>query len=87
MTYYHLHCLQNHVLMATGRNSETLADLKDSLLSFLSADHDDAELEELNKLPTRELCEMYEFGIEETDKPLPDPLDELNALFIEYDKA
>lgn len=66
--YYHLRDLQNggH-LMASGRNSKTLKDLKEGLLSYLSGDHTDKEIKKLNKMTVHDIAEMYEFHIETTN--------------------
>jgi len=66
--------------MESGRNSENLEELKEGLLSYISIDYpsekpnsnDEDELQEwkdwqtIQNLPVQELCEMWEFSIEET---------------------
>lgn len=61
--YYALFCLQNHELMATGRNDTSLKEIKESLLSYLSADHDDKELKSLAKMSAKGIADLYDFEI------------------------
>ena len=70
MKHYHLYCLQNNGLMATGLNSRTKEEVKDSLISYLSADHNDDNLKTLETINPDELAEMYEFEIQSTDKKI-----------------
>jgi len=73
-TYYHLFDLQNSQLMATGSNSESLEELKEALLSYVSIDYpseDDGSEEwqdwqTIQRMSVQELCEMWEFSIEQT---------------------
>ena len=70
--YYQLYCNQNHEYMNTGRNSKTKEELKESLLSYLSADHDEEQLENYRKnVPLDELAGYYEFEIRETKEKRP----------------
>lgn len=71
MTYYHLKDMQNFgQIMHSGRNSKDKEELKDGLLSFISVDHSEKEMKKLRKLSVGELCEMFEFDIEETSSPI-----------------
>lgn len=61
--------------MNTGRNSKTKEEVKESLLSYLSADHDDEQLENYRlNVPPDELAGYYEFEIRETKEKIPDNL-------------
>ena len=61
--YSHLYCLQNNEYMATGRNSETLMELKENLLSYLSGDHSKSLIKYLSKFKVKTIAEMYDFEI------------------------
>lgn len=67
--YYHLLCLQNHNMIASGSNSRTKKELKEGLLSYLSGDFN-APLRKLKKMKVEEICEMYEFEIVKTKKKI-----------------
>ena len=79
--YYSLFDHQVGRYMATGENSESKEEVKDALLSYLSADHDEDELKELAILPPDELAAMYEFEIEAHEEKRPDSLEELQRSF------
>ena len=53
----------NGQLLATGRNDTSLSELKIDFLSYLSGDHDEEELKELDKLPIEELTDLFDFEI------------------------
>ena len=62
MKYYALHDLQNvGNLMATGRNTTNLIDLKKELLNYIDPDIDD--LNHYAKLSVKELANMWDFEI------------------------
>jgi len=62
MKYYALHDLQNvGNLMATGRNTTNLIDLKKELLNYIEPDIDD--LNHYAKLSVKELANMWDFEI------------------------
>ena len=64
--YYHLFCTQNGELMHTGKNSESLDELKDSFLSYISVDFNEEEdlgEDYYRRIPMEELAEMREFDI------------------------
>lgn len=67
--YYRLLDLQTGGTMATGCNDRSLEELKNSLISYLSADHneDDPDWKTIQTLSCEELCEMFEFDIEESE--------------------
>jgi hypothetical protein len=60
---YSLYCHQNNVLMATGENSRTKEEVKEALLSYLSADHDEDDIKRLSNEEPDVLAGMYEFEI------------------------
>lgn len=61
--FYSLHCNQVGRIMASGKNSKTLYEVKEGLLSYLSGDHNEKEIKRLSKLSPDELAEMYDFTI------------------------
>ena len=84
--YYHLLDLQNgSQIMETGKNAESLEELQEALLGYVSVDYpstkpeaeeDTQEWQEwidwqtIQELSAGELAEMWEFVIQWTTKPL-----------------
>lgn len=73
--YYQLYCNQNHEYMNTGRNSKSKKELKEALLSYLSGDHDDKQIENYRKnVAPDELASYYEFEIHKTKEKIAETL-------------
>jgi len=53
--------------MATGYNDENKEELKESLISYLSADMDEDEEKELRNMTVEEIANIYDFEIEENN--------------------
>ena len=64
---YALFDLQTGNYMATGYGANSLDELKDAILSYVSVDYDeqDDDWKSIQKLSVDELCEMWEFSIEQ----------------------
>lgn len=65
--YYRLLDLQVPRYMATGYNDENKEELKESLISYLSADMDEDEEKELRNMTVEEIANIYDFEIEENN--------------------
>lgn len=70
--YYSLWDLQNGGYMATGLNSKTKEQVKEGLLSYYSADHDEKSLKSLSKMTPDEVAEHGEFEIHEHKELIED---------------
>lgn len=65
MTYYALYDLQVHRYLASGRNSTSLAELKDAFIDYISIDFESDEDEKhYRKLKMATLAELWDFDIE-----------------------
>lgn len=67
MRFYSLWDRQLGGYMHTGRNSESLVELKQAILSYLSGDTDEDEMEKLAELPVAELADVIDCRIEESE--------------------
>lgn len=61
--YFHLFCCQNGDVMETGKNTETLEELKDELLSYISVDVEEEDEETLKNMSVEEIATMWEFDV------------------------
>ena len=81
--YYQLYCNQNNEYMNTGRNSTSKEEVKEALLSYLSADHDDEQLENYRKnVSPDELAGYYEFEIHETKEMFENLYNFIKVVFV-----
>jgi hypothetical protein len=66
---YALIDLQTGAYMHSGYGDKTLAELKDSLLSYISIDYqkDSADWALIKSMPVEELASMWDFEIEKGD--------------------
>lgn len=67
MKFYSLQDRQLGGHMNTGRNSESLEELRRAILSYLSGDTDEDEMEKLAELPVEELANVIDCNIEESE--------------------
>lgn len=67
MKFYSLWDNQNGWYMHTGRNSESLDEVKEAILSYFSGDTDPDEMAELEKLPVEELAAVMDVTIHEME--------------------
>jgi len=85
--YYALWDLQVHRYMGTGLNTQSLDELKECFLGYISVDFDDDETEEhYSKIPMEELAEMWEFEIQKQETPFEDEWELQRERYFEYEE-
>lgn len=68
--YYHLWDYQANNYLHTGRNSESIGDLREPFLSYLSVDHEKKELKKFAKMDMLELANMFDFEVQQTKEKI-----------------